>query len=219
MRTDTELQHAVQRELEWDARIDHAAIGVAVHNGIVTLSGSTGSWATRKAAQAAAHRVDGMLDVANDIRVRVAGNGVRDDADIAAAVRLALEWNVFVPHKSIRSTVSDGQVTLEGQVESLAQRDDAEKAIEHLAGVLFVINDITVKPQLEGEMGDVRQAIHDALERRAGRESHRIRVENQDGIVTLTGACHTWADKKAVVGAARGTRGVRSVQDQLRIEP
>src|SRR5688572_1065224 len=118
MRTDTELQQAVQRELEWDARIDHAAIGVAVHNGIITLTGNTGSWAIRKAAQVAAHRVDGVLDVANDIRVRVAGAGVRDDADIAEAVRLALEWNVFVPHESIRSTVSDGQVTLEGQVES-----------------------------------------------------------------------------------------------------
>lgn len=219
MKSDSEIQQAVQCELEWDSRVDHTDIGVTVKNGVVTLSGTAGCWAKRMAAQEAAHRVDGVLDVANDIRVKLSNEATRTDADIAQAVRLALDWNAFVPRGAIHSTVSDGVVTLEGEVEFLVQHDEAEKAIEHLAGVRFVINNIVLRHPRTAPCGDVRQAIHDALERRAARESHRVSVDNHDGIVTLSGSCCTWAEKKAIVGAARGTRGVRSVRDELRIVP
>jgi osmotically-inducible protein OsmY len=169
MKSDSEMQQAVQRELEWDSRVDHTDIGVTVRNGVVTLSGTADCWAKRMAAQEAAHRVDGVLDVADDVNIRLPDSETRTDADIAQAVRLALDWNVFVPRAAVHSTVSDGVVTLEGEVEFLVQRDDAEKAIEHLAGVGFVINNIVVKPQKTSPAGDVRRAIHDALERRPAR--------------------------------------------------
>jgi osmotically-inducible protein OsmY len=145
MKSDSEIQQAVQRELEWDLLVDHTDIGVTTRNAVVTLSGSAHCWAKRMAAQEAAHRVDGVLDVANDITVKLSGDGRRSDADIAQAVRLALDGNVFVPRATIHSTVSNGVVTLEADVESLVQRDDAEKAIEHLAGVRFVINNVVVR--------------------------------------------------------------------------
>jgi osmotically-inducible protein OsmY len=219
MKTDAELQHDVIRELEWDARVEHTDIGVAVRHGIVTLTGKVSSWAKRVAAQKAAQRVHDVLDVANDIRVELSELGPRSDADIAQAVRAALEWNVFVPHERIRSTVSEGRVTLEGEVDSLTQRDDAERAIQHLAGVRLVINDIVVNPPEGVRPGDVRQAVHDALGRRTARECERLKIESHDGFVTLSGSVHTWAEKKAAIGAARGTPGVRSVKDELRIEP
>jgi osmotically-inducible protein OsmY len=219
MRTDAELQHDVMCELEWDSRVDHTDIGVTARHGIVTLTGTVDSWAKRVAAQQAAHRVREVLDVANDVQVKFEGLGPRSDADIARAVRAALEWNVFVPARLIRSTVSDGRVTLEGEVESLTQHDDAERAIQHLVGVRLVINDIVVKPAKGVQVGDVRQAVHDALGRRAERESHRLNIESHEGFVTLSGSVHSWAEKKAAIGAARGTPGVRSVTDELRIEP
>jgi osmotically-inducible protein OsmY len=219
MKHDSELQMNVIRELEWDSRVDHTDIGVVVRNGIVTLTGLVDSWAKRMAAQEAAHRVQGVLDVANDVQVKFSDVGLRSDSDIAQAVRDTLDWNVFVPAARIRSTVSDGKVTLEGEVDFLTQRDDAEKAIQHLVGVQLVINNIHVKPPKSVRPGDVRQAIHDALGRRAARESERLRIDSNDGIVTLSGSVHTWAEKKAAIGAARGTPGVCSVQDQLRIEP
>ncbi len=219
MKSDEEIQRAVQRELEWDSRVDHAGIGVAVHRGVVMLSGSTACWSHRVAAQNAAHRVAGVRDVANEIRLGFGVGGTRTDADIAEAVRSALEWNARVPHEAIRSTVSNGQITLEGEVDCLSERDDAEHAIEHLKGVQLVINKVQVKERSVPRATNVRGAIFEALERRAAKELHRIRIEEADGIVILSGTCQTWAEKKAVVGAARGTRGVRSVRDQLRISP
>jgi osmotically-inducible protein OsmY len=219
MQSDSDIQHAVLQELEWDTRIEHTDIGVTVRSGIVTLVGSVDSWAKRLAAQQAAHRVSGVLDVANDIHVMSAGVGSRTDADVARAVRQALEWNVFVPADRIRSTVSDGRVTLQGEVDSLTQRDDAESAIEHLAGVQVLENEIAVKAPTVLGAGDVQHAIHAAFERRSARESDRLKVEIAGGTVTLSGAVHSWAERKAAIGAARGTPGVCHVEDQLRIEP
>lgn len=219
MKSDSEIQRAVSQELAWDCRVDHEAVGVHVRGGVVTLTGTVDSWAKRIAAGEAAHRVAGVLDVANDVQVRVAPNGSRSDTEIAAAVRHALEWSVLVPHLAVRSTVSDGEVVLEGEVHYLAQRDDTERAVQHLAGVRQVTNRIVVKAPPGVRVEAVQQAIHEALERRAARESERIRVRAEDGAVTLSGSCRTWGDKKAVVGAARGTPGVHSVHDELRIEP
>ncbi len=217
-KTDTQIHHDVLEELKWDSRVDETEVGVEVDNGVVTLTGTVPSWAKRMAAQEAAHRVIGVLDVANDIKVRVPGGFTRTDTEIAQAVRSALEWDVFVPEDKIRSTVSDGLVTLDGTVERWSQRADAERAVRNLTGVKSVVNRITVTPAGPATE-DVRKAIEHALERRAEREAKRIQVDVRDGIATLTGSVHSWAERKSVVAAARFTPGVRGVEDRLMTEP
>jgi osmotically-inducible protein OsmY len=217
-KTDTQLHHDVLEELKWDSRVDETEVGIEVDNGVVTLTGTVSSWAKRLAAQEAARRVIGVLDVANDIKIKVPGGSVRTDTEIAQAVRRALEWDVFVPDEKISSTVSDGWVTLEGALDRWSQRDDAERAVRNLTGVRGVINKITLnvtKPVTE----NVRKAIEQALERRAEREARKIRVEVQNDAVTLTGTVHSWAERKSVLAAARFTPGVRSIEDRLRVEP
>lgn len=65
---------------------------------------------------------------------------MRTDAQIAAAIRRALEWDEFVPHRGIRSAVSNGWVTLEGNVSTSAERDYVERIVRLLAGVAGVQN-------------------------------------------------------------------------------
>ncbi len=216
-KTDAQIHHDVLEELKWDSRVDETEVGVQVAAGVVTLTGTVTSWAKRVAAQEAAHRVIGVLDVANDIQVTVPGALTRTDTQIAQAVRQALEWDVFVPDQNITSTVSAGVVTLEGTVDLWSQRNDAERAVRNLAGVKFVVSKLTVKP-MKPVTEDVRRSIEDALERRAEREARRIRVDVKDGTVTLTGSVHTWAERKSVVAAARFTPGVQAIEDHLRIE-
>lgn len=217
-KTDSEIQQAVLRELKWDTRVDETDVGVEVDAGVVTLTGTVSSFAKRMAAHEAAHRVDGVLDVANDVQVKLPGSAGRTDTDIARAVRHALEWDVFVPDTRIRSTVSDGWVTLEGQVDYWNQRADAARAIRNLAGVRGVSNEIEIQPPKVIPY-DVRKAIEGALERQAKREAQRINLDVRDGRVSLSGVVHSWAEKEAVVGAATGTLGVRDVEDHLRIQP
>lgn len=217
-KTDAQIHHDVIEELKWDSRVDETEVGVQVAAGVVTLTGTVTSWAKRVAAQEAARRVIGVLDVANDLKVKAAGGLSRTDTEIAQAVRQALEWDVFVPNEKITSTVTDGWVTLEGPVERSTQREAAERAVRNLMGVKMVVNKITVT-QPKAVTGDVRKAIEQALERRAEREARQIGVDVRDGTVTLTGPVHSWAERKSVLAAARFTPGVRVVEDHLRTEP
>ena len=219
-KTDSEIQQDVLRELSWDPRVDETEVGVEVDGGVVTLSGTVSSWAKRVAAQDAAHRVVGVLDVANDIQVKVPGDEVRTDTEIAQAVRQALEWDALVPHERIQSTVSNGCVTLEGNVDSWTEREDAERAVQNLVGVHGVTDKMSVLSAKPVQSERVREAIENALERRAEREAKRIRVEvTGTGTVTLTGQVRSWAEKRATLAAARFAPGVRSVEDHLEINP
>ncbi len=216
--SDEAIKHAVERELGWDTRVEEAEIGVAVHERVVTLTGTVSSYAEKLAAEQAAHRVPGVLDVANDIQVRVPGSLTRGDPDIAQAVRHALEWDVLVPDERIRSTVSGGWVTLEGDVDLLRERDDAERAVQRLAGVRGVHDKIEVRSRTVAPDA-IRRAIEEALERRAEREAERIQVSVSEGVVTLSGNVSSLPEKRAILGLVSHTPGVRAVNDQLHIRP
>src|SRR5690349_19706427 len=125
MRSDSDIQQAVIRELRWDARVDETDVGVEVDAGIVTLTGTVDSYLKRTAAQEAAHRVSGVLDVANDVKVHFRGLSGRTDTEIASAVRRALEWHTEVPHEDIQTTVTDGWVSLKGMVGQWHERESA----------------------------------------------------------------------------------------------
>lgn len=216
-KSDSQIQQEVLRELKWDSRVSETEIGVIVKRGLVTLTGFVNSYAKKIAAQEAAHRVAGVLDVANDIEVKMAGAMARTDSDIAQAVRRALEWDVWVDAERIRSTVSDGCVTLDGEVSLLREREDAERAIRRLVGVYSVTNNITVSGKKVNE-AEVCDAIEEALERRAERQAKHIKVRVLDGAVTITGPVRNWGEKRAILGAVSHASGVRKVDDHLFID-
>ena len=80
MRPDSDIKHDVESELEWDPDI-----GVAVKNGVVTLTGFVRSYRQKKRAETATKRVKGVLGVANDIEVRLPLFMERTDPEIARA--------------------------------------------------------------------------------------------------------------------------------------
>jgi osmotically-inducible protein OsmY len=218
VKTDAQLKTDVMRELAWDIHIDETAIGVSAHHGVVTLNGVVDGWADKHAAEEAAHRVAGVLDVANEIEIKPSWSVTRTDADIAEAVRGALTWNRFVPGQQIRSTVTDhGTVTLTGTVQTLAQRDEADRVVREIAGVRYVANQISVEASSIAA-GMLHETIKQALERHVAREADRITVEVQGDTVVLSGRVESWRERRAVLGAAKGTPGVRRIDDQLRIQ-
>src|ERR1035437_7259425 len=216
MKTDLQIRKDVERELAWDTRTWNLKIDVKVHDGVVSLTGSVGSYADRIAAQNAAYRVTGVLDIANEIMVK----SVRPytDEEIAHGVRQALRWDSTVPDEQITSSVSDGWVTLGGAVNTLSQRSDAERSVEHLHGVRGVFNEIVVET-VRSDPEDLRSSIVHALERRADREAERLRIDITNGEVDLYGRVHSWQERKAVVGSIVPLPGVRKINDKLRIDP
>jgi osmotically-inducible protein OsmY len=217
VRPDAQIQQDVLAELKWDNRVEETDVGVEVEGGVVTLTGAVTTHAKRMAAQDAAHRVAGVLDVANDIEIRPPGALPESDTDIAHKVRETLRWDVHVPHERIESTVSASWVTLTGTVDQLSQRQEAERALRRLSGLRGITNRITVTA-LVADPQRVRRSIEEALERLADREASSVQIDVHDGTVRLTGPVHSWRERRAIVDSVSHAPGVRSVEDRLRID-
>jgi osmotically-inducible protein OsmY len=213
VKTDWQLKRDVMDELAWDPAISANAIGVAVKDGVVTVSGHLDTFAEKVAVQRAVRRVTGVRAIAIELDVKLAPQHKRSDTEIAAAAEHALRWNTMIPAAKVRVTVEQGWVQLNGEVEWDYQRQAAFKAVRSLTGVVGVSNEITLGQRTTP--ADLAQRIQDALERQALREANRVQVTVADGTVTLQGNVHSSQERDAVQGAAWSAPGVRSVVNQL----
>jgi osmotically-inducible protein OsmY len=217
MRTDSELQHDVMNELEWEPTIKAAEIGVGVVDGVVTLSGYVDSLYKRLAAERAAARVFGVKAVVEEIQVRLPSSLERSDEDIARVALTALEWNVAVPYHRIKVQVQDAVVTLSGEVDWWYQKDAAGDAVRKLVGVVLVSNQILIKPAVKPQ--DVKDRIESAFQRNALLDARRVTVETRGGKVILKGSVRNWAEREQVEWAAWAAPGVSEVESHIMFSP
>ena len=183
---------------------------------MVTLGGTVEDLATSSAAVEAAHHVAGVKDVANELQVRSAQSAHLTDTDIAKAVRHALEWDALIPDKNIRSTVTAGEVVLDGVVATPIQREEVERAVGRLKGIKRLDNRLQISSVAEPDA--VAASIRQALNRRAVREAAHVLVRVDDGRVVVEGVVQSREERSAILGAIRGTRGVQAIDDRLDVE-
>jgi VCBS repeat-containing protein len=214
MKTDKQLQQDVLEELQWEPSVDANEIGVAVHDGIVTLSGFVPSYVEKLAAERAVGRVSGVKAVAEEIQVKLPGSSQRTDVDIAQAALSALEWNAALKDK-IKVKVEHGIVTLTGDVDWNYQRDTAKRSVENLTGVRRVHNQIKVR--VRPSIADVKAQIKQAFARSASFDAAQIEVASQDGEVTLKGNVRSWAERRDAEEAAWAAPGVSRIRNELEI--
>ncbi len=212
--SNEDIQRAVLEELKWDSRIKPTEIGVTVKDGVVTLVGTVDSYTKRWTAGEIALRVAGVKAVANELQVKLPSSSERSDEDIARAARSALEFSADVP-ETVKLSVSNGWITLQGEVEWYYEKEAAERKVRDLIGVKGVINEIVVKPRAKPE--DIKRRIEAALRRAAETDAERIQVEAQDGRVVLRGEVHSWYEKEEAKREAWLAPGVREVVDELTI--
>ena len=210
---DKLIRQNVIDELDFDPSIDAAHIGVAVENGIVTLTGHVGSYTERVAAEKAAQKVRGVRGVVEEIQVRFGGETPPRDEDIAQRAVQMLDWSVTVPKGAVQVKVQNGWVTLSGKVDWQYQKEEAYRAIRRLAGVAGIMNTIEVTPK--ASVPDVRSKIMAALKRNAELEADAIKVTVKDAKVVLEGKVNAWYERRLAENAAWSAPGVRVVEDHL----
>jgi osmotically-inducible protein OsmY len=217
MKTDADIKEDVIRELQWDFQItDPDAIGVAVKDGAVTLTGHTPTYAEKVAAARAVERVYGVKAVANDLKVQLPGTP-RDDSEIATAIAHVLDNNVQIPPGQVHARVQDGWVTLDGNVKYDFQRREVERMVRNVRGVIGITDLITVTPPASPER--VRETIEDAFRREAEVDARHVSVEVTDHTARLYGHVHSVKEAGAAWAAAAAAPGIANVESHLLVSP
>ena len=214
MRPDQEIKRNVEAELHWDPELDASDVAVTVKDGVVTLAGFVRNSTEQSAAERITKRVIGVKAVVNELQVKLPSE--RLDREIAQDAINALNRALPTVSQSIKVTVRDGSISLEGEVPWDFQRQLAEKAVRDVPGVKGVLSTIKVEPKAAPV--DLKAQIEEALKRSAEVHAKDIVVESDKGVVTLRGKVRSWAEKDEVAKAAWRAPGVHEVRNYILVE-
>ena len=144
MNSDLELRRDVDEELASEAAIDVSLVAVSVNRGIVTLTGQVSSLADKILAKRAAARIVAAKAVVDQMRVVLPHDRPSDEV-IGNLCLQALNHNQSIPRGSVHLEVSDGRVSLNGELFTERQRRSAEAAVHYVNGIVSVDNKIVVR--------------------------------------------------------------------------
>ncbi len=215
MISDADLKMNILEELDWDTKLEAAHIGVVTRDGAVTLSGHVSSFPEKYAAFSAVKAVRGVKSIADDIEVHLDARHRMDDSDVAERIAHVLSWNVAAPNDDIKAKVSNGFVTLEGDVDWDHERRQIERQVRHVRGVKGISNFINIKERASAP--EVKKRIEAALQRNASLEAAGIEVLVEGDRVTLDGHVNAYFERGLAERAAWTAPGVRHVVDHLSV--
>lgn len=215
MKNDAQIQTDVQNQLKWEPEMNAAQIGVAVSNGIVTLSGIVDTYPKKLTTERITKNVIGVKAVALDIQVGISPVNRKSDTEIAEACVNALRWDSSVPDDKIKVRVENGTVSIDGTVEWGYQRLAAKNAIMKLMGVKGVNNLIVVKQKPSSI--DIKQRIRQSFITTAGHEADNIRLEVLGSKVVLRGSVKSHYEKEEAENTAWATPGVNEVENKIEV--
>jgi osmotically-inducible protein OsmY len=213
--SDRSLRQDIIDELDYEPSIDAANVGVAVKDGIVTLSGNVMSFAQRMSVRDAALRVKGVKAVVQEIEVVPANVHATTDEEIARRTVDMLNWNVVIPEDKVQVEVRQGWVHLTGNLEWQYQKDAAESAIWRLPGVVGVSNKIKIVPA--ATIVNIKKRIEHAFKRDAMLDANTITVNVTDGRVKLEGHVKAWTERRAAARAVWSALGVKAVENHITV--
>lgn len=219
-RAEELIKRDVVDQLAWDTRVNANEIQVEVNDSTVTLNGSVPSYRARLAAQNDARNVLGVSGVENQLIIEYPTTfSVPTDNDIQVNAKNVLIWDPTIDASNITVTVDNGWVTLEGTVDMLWKKIEAESRVSNVAGVLGITNKLTVVPTENLTDQLIAEDIENALDRDVLIKVDDIDVKVEDGIVTLYGTVPSWTIDQLAYNAALYTNGVLDVRDNLVVSP
>jgi len=213
---DRTLRHVVLEELEWTPRIDASDVVVAVHDGVVALSGRVRTLAEKKLANCAVWHLRGVVGVRDDIVVQPLAMHRPPDEELAQRAEQILAWDALVPGGAIGVRAEFGVITLTGTLDEPHLRSEAEQRVHQLAGVVNVDNRIDIRPRAQSA-AHLHEKVVRALARHSELDSSAITVDVRDNQVTLSGTVPSFVQRRIAENAAWAAPGVYDVVDRLHV--
>lgn len=216
MAKQEETLNKIRDQLLMDSRIDAKKIVVEVDDGTVHLSGTVNSLAALNAAEDAARSIESVKKVDNRIKISYPGDTpVLSDYTISENVLHAIRMDRNIKSELIKVKVESGVVTLYGSVDSYWSKMRCQEIISSASGVIQIINDLTVVPNVRSDDNSIAQQIREALQRMSTVNLEYITIVVEKGVVTLTGKVPHWNAYYSAEFAARNTEGVLDVRNEL----
>lgn len=148
LENELELKKAVLEELKYESNIKDSNIGISVNDDIVSLNGSVSTYADKLTVESVAKRLAGGRSFKDDVIVKIPESSRRTDHAIANSALDAIKWITTVPENTVKISVLDGWISLEGAVNEGHLRSAAEEAVRNLDGLKGVTNRIVIKPKV-----------------------------------------------------------------------
>ncbi len=214
MKNDIEIQKNVTEELKNIPLIHGNEIGVAVKNGIVTLSGIVDSYPKKIVIERSVKKVAGVKGIAE---VHLSEEHKKSDSEIAQIVLHTLHWHSAAPIDKISIFIEDGVVTIEGIVDWDYQRKHVSKIAGNILGVKSLINNLKVVSSSPIPV-DVKTKIQNAFARNALINAANIKIEVDEHKVALTGKVKNLQEYDEAERSVWNTPGITSIENGLEVE-
>jgi osmotically-inducible protein OsmY len=209
---DDELASRVRHALRMDGRLSAQPIKVEVTEGVVTLRGAVQSYRRKLAAHELAASFDGCRGVVNQLSVQPAGQ--LSDDDVAEHVRNTLHAHADITKETITVAVSNGSVTLSGNVASYWERVIAEDVALSVKGVRDVQNLLVVDLPRQIEDEALCREMRAAFAQARGLRGQDIDVAVTGDVAVLSGKVRELWHKEQAESVARRFR-IRDVRNDI----
>jgi osmotically-inducible protein OsmY len=214
--SDSVIKSDVVEALSRDSRFSLARITVRVDQGLVVLSGDAPNLYTIQVAMEVTGCVNGVHGVRSELSV-LSPMKKPDDELVRKNADQILRWSASIGDGKVEVHVESGLLTLDGEVDAYWKRRRAEALMLDVRGVVAVVNNIEVVPDLEPQDQVIAEDVKSAIERCSCVSRDTIVVDVHHGLVTLSGQVPTLSSKRQTPCLAEAVLGVKGVIDKLEV--
>lgn len=214
---NADLVRAVIEELRWDPRVDAKRVTVSADDRTISLKGVVRSYSEKCCAEKIAREIRGVVNVKNDLEVRLTIGSYRTDSGLERLTAEILQNHTALCDPLPRVRAREGWLTLEGVVTSEVQKRSAEETLRDVAGVRGITNDIEVTPRSNGT--GAAKAFEEAVQRRAALAVHELKVEVSGMTMSVYGKVDSCVEHDALIELASRRRGIARVVDHVIVQP
>jgi osmotically-inducible protein OsmY len=221
---DRKIEDATKASYNYRTVLD-GHVNVKANDGVVTLTGTVQDKDDKDLAADTVENLPGVVRVDNQIKVQPTFPKHSDNW-MAVKIRSRLLVKGNVSSANTKVAVTDGNVTLNGTANTLAQKELTEAYARDIDGVKSVKNDIVVnnQPTMGEKMGEaiddasITTQVKYALLSHKSTSALKTKIVTTDGVIVITGEAGSAPEKALVTKLAEDVRGAKSVSNNMTVK-
>jgi osmotically-inducible protein OsmY len=223
-RSDKDIQKDAESVLKQDIYLTGLPIKVSVKDGVVTLTGEVGTAYQKERATSNVRWIWNVTDVKNNLKVEWWDNdgtrltpAVPTDSELSQTVKDEIYQDLRVSDPwDINVTAFAGHVTLGGKVNTLHEKNIADKDAKNVVGVAWVTDRIDVNKKPRSDSAILNDVLFE-IDTDYLLDPEVVTAKVRNGVVTLDGNVNDFWEKGHADEVASRVAGVQKVVNNIRV--